>query len=267
MADAQALPAVPPTAPEAPSRARDWVLKATGVLVVLPALVNGAHDVWVAVADLPKTEAQRQNERLYRDYFGQQPVQAIPVSVKAGAGTTIEARVSIWERGDVLVEYGGFTQWFPFPGPPSAPPRTKVGSFSLLPSAHAQAVPLKGRGAYTQSDSLEQGAIVRERAFSNGVVERSTLDPKTGEILNATAHAASAPVAAAQGKSVPEAAPIVVDLTRVAQAQAAPTKSTQLQAGLAWCKQKSNFFSRALCESRERGKYCGDAPDKPAACH
>lgn len=252
---------------EEQSSLRSWILKATGVLLVIPALLNGAHDLWIAILELPRTEAQRQNERLYRIHTGKMPVTSIPVRVKAGQGAIIEANVSVWDGGDVLVEYGEFTQWFPFPMPQPGKQRVSDG-FSLIPSAYAQQPPApspKGQGPYVQSETVESGALVRERVFNNGVVERATINTRTGIVLSTSA--ASAPVGqVAAGKpTVVEAAPITVDLT--ARPAAARTPAENLKAGLAWCKQKSNFISRGICEYREREKYCdGPAADKMSEC-
>lgn len=112
-------PPTPPTppAPEKPtpfSHMKGWLTGLVGVLVVLPSLINAGLDVYSSLLKLPKTEAERVNEKLFRENFGKQPVATVPVPIKQNNGI-VEVRFQIYEKGDVFVEFGSFSQWFPFP--------------------------------------------------------------------------------------------------------------------------------------------------------
>jgi hypothetical protein len=161
-------------------RARAWIVGLTGVLVVVPALINAGLDIYAVVGRLPKTEAERVNVALFKKYFNKQPVAAFPVPIRQDAGT-VEVKFSVFDEGDVFIEYGKFTQWFPFPSGPRP-----GASLSLVSPAVAQEAQSRGFGRYQQLDKLENGLVVRTRTWENGVVESMSLDPRTGDILKSS---------------------------------------------------------------------------------
>ena len=70
----------------APDKDRSWanvvrsnVLAATGVLLVVPALLNAGYDIYAAAMKLPRTETERTNDALFRKYFNKPPVAVMPV--------------------------------------------------------------------------------------------------------------------------------------------------------------------------------------------
>jgi len=189
---------------------KGWLLGLTSVLVVLPALINSGIDVYAAFAKLPKSEAEKINVTLFRKYFNKQPVAAFPVPIKQSNGT-VEVRFSVYEEGDVFVEFGRFTQWFPFPSAGGPGPV----AFSLFPQAHAQANALpRGAGAYEQSDRIKGDVIVRERVFQNGVTERYTVNPRTGDITDFEAQRGPKPAMTNAVNGMPKIAPIDLDTLR-----------------------------------------------------
>lgn len=74
----------------------------TGVLVVLPALVNSFYEVYVSLAKVPKTETQKINDELFKRYFNKKPVLSFPVPVKRDSGA-VEAIFAVYEEGDVYM--------------------------------------------------------------------------------------------------------------------------------------------------------------------
>lgn len=189
---------------------KGWVVGLTSVLVLIPAVINAGIDIYASFAKLPKSEAERTNVALFQKYFNKQPVAAFPVPIKQSNGT-VEVRFSVYEEGDVFVEFGRFTQWFPFPSAGGPGPV----AFSLFPQAHAQAsAPLRGSGSYEQSDRIKGDAIVRERVFQNGVTERFTLDPRTGDITDFEAQRGPKPAAAGAAPAMPKITPIDLDTLR-----------------------------------------------------
>jgi hypothetical protein len=168
--------------------AKKWVAGLTGVLVVIPSLVNAAVDIYSSFEKLPKTESERINVELFKKYFNKQPVTVLPVPIKRSNGT-VEVRFSIYEEGDVYVEFGRFTQWFPFPDDSE----TKHASLSVVAQAFAAPVikgidnSLRGIGNYKQADRFVGTTLLRERNFQNGVTEQYRLDSLTGKILESSA--------------------------------------------------------------------------------
>ena len=170
-------------------RVKGWVVGLTSVLVVIPALINAGFDIYSAALNVPKTEAERINAELFRHYFNKEPVVTMPVPITTGVGTTT-MKLSVYEAGDIYIEYGDSTRWFPFPV------RKQASSFSLVSNAYAQpSLPKQGEGAYSQIDRIEDNKIVRERVYSNGIKETIVINRNTGKIENKTVtQAAKQPV-------------------------------------------------------------------------
>lgn len=160
-------------------RAKGWAIGITGVLVVLPALVNSVYDVYTALAKVPKTETQKINDELFRKYFNKQPVWSFPVPVKREAGT-VEAVFAVYEGGDVYIEFGKRSQWFPFPSLEKA----SGDSLPFISAAFAHETGRTGAGSFEQTDRIVNGKLVRERRWENGVLEIITLDPRSGNIVD-----------------------------------------------------------------------------------
>jgi hypothetical protein len=195
------------------ARLKKWLVGLTSVLVVIPAMINAGIDIYASFAKLPKSESEKINVALFRKYFNKQPVAAFPVPIKQGNGT-VEVRFSVYDEGDVFVEFGKFTQWFPFPN--AAPPPV---AFSVFPQAHAQGnAALRGVGSYQQTDRMEGDAIMRQRAFENGVVEQYTLNPRTGDIESFKVRREAPAVMPKPASAPPKIAPIDLDALRQSRA-------------------------------------------------
>lgn len=195
------------------AKLKKWLVGLTSVLVVIPAVINAGIDIYASLAKLPKSEAEKVNVALFQKYFNKQPVAAFPVPIKQSNGT-VEVRFSVYEEGDVFVEFGRFTQWFPFPAGQS--PTT---AFSVFAQAYAQSnAGLRGAGAYQQTDQMQGDAIVRKRAFENGVVEQYVLNPRTGDIEDFKARREAPAARPKPGNAAPKIAPIDLDALRQSRA-------------------------------------------------
>ncbi len=156
-----------------------WIVGLTSVVVVLPALINGGIDVYKTLWNIPKTPAEEINRTLSERYFNHPPVGVLPVSVKTDLGT-VDMKLSIYEGGDIYVEYGTHTRWFPSP-------LTATASSSLISTAYAQGPAAQSQtGEYTQTDKLVGNTIARTRNYSNGTKETYIIDRNTGAILSKT---------------------------------------------------------------------------------
>jgi hypothetical protein len=161
---------------------RGWIVKATGVLVVLPALLNSGYDVYSAAMKLPRTDAERVNSELYKKYFNKAPLATLPVPIKHEIGT-VDVKFAIYEEGEVLVEFGRSSQWFPFP---KANGTGRTISMSLLPSAFAQAprpMPTNAAAIASQKETLSGSTLLRWRIYQDGRTENRKIDIRTGETL------------------------------------------------------------------------------------
>jgi hypothetical protein len=166
-----------------PESSRDWktlVTKITGVLVVVPALLNAAFDIYATASKLPRTDAERVNSELFKKYFNKPPIAIIPLPIKHSLGV-FEAKFQIFEEGEIYVEYGRSSQWFAFPSDVK-----RQALHSLFPTAQAQETNnTKGEWSTVikQSDTLNGKFLLRERVLSDGMVSRSKIDIRTGNII------------------------------------------------------------------------------------
>ena len=160
-------------------KAKMGVAGLTGLLLVVPALVNSGYDVYAALAKVPKTESQKINDELFKKYFNKQPVTRFPIPVKRDAGT-VDVSFSVFDGGDIYIEFGKRSQWFPFPVLEKA---SLANPMSLIGSAHAATPELMGSGTFQQSDRFEGSKLIRERKWENGVLETLVIDPRSGTIL------------------------------------------------------------------------------------
>jgi len=159
-------------------KAKNWIVGLTGVLLVIPALLNSGIDIYNILLNIPRTAAEKHNTELFAKHFNQEPVVSLPVPVRQGSAT-YEAKFSIYKEGDIYVEYGDMTQWFPFPktrGADAAP-------FSLIASAYAEEPATQIAAAYKQTESIEDGYLIRNKVYDSGVTEKQVIDMKTGKIV------------------------------------------------------------------------------------
>jgi hypothetical protein len=179
---------------------RNWIMGVTSVLVVLPALFNAGVDIYNIVLNIPRTDAEQHNSDLFAKHFNQEPVAVLPVPVRQGPAT-YEARFSIYQEGDVYVEYGEMTQWFPFPAP-------RVGDaspFSLIATAFADEVPTQVATSYKQTESIDGSYLIRNKVYKDGVTEKQVIDMTSGKIIETKKSKTVEPTAAAEA-APPEAA-------------------------------------------------------------
>lgn len=185
--------------------ARNWVVGLTGVLLVVPALINAGADIYVAYNKLPRTETEKANVELFEKYFGKEPVARLPLPIKDGA-VTYEVKFSVYDGGDVFVEYGEMTQWFPFPKRNA----NATAGLSPIPSAVAQDLS-QLYGPYRQFDSIEGVMLIRTRHYASGATEQQIIDMRSGQIVNY--NVTPPPVAAPPVEDLPPAAPFAgIDL-------------------------------------------------------
>lgn len=107
----------------------------TAALVAIPALLNGAVDVYRAVANVPTSFQDKTNEELFKQHFGELPLLAQKIGIKR-TDATVDMFLEVYSGGDILVRYGGKPQWFRA----KAAERLAANLF-FISSAHAQVPP------------------------------------------------------------------------------------------------------------------------------
>ena len=160
------------------------IVAVTGVLLVVPALLNAGVDIYASAAKLPRSDAERQNIELFRKYFGKAPLVVNALPIRSAMGV-VEVKFEVYEEGEIHVEYGNNSQWFRLPAPEKP---TRYGLANFLPSAMAQGAPAMvaapaGANVLRQSERLEGNTLTRSRELAGGDIERVQFDIRTGRII------------------------------------------------------------------------------------
>jgi hypothetical protein len=158
------------------------VIGVTALIAALVGLVNGAIDLYRAIAKVPTNIYEKANDELFKKNFGKQPIVSQPVSITSSS-ITVEMLLQVFDSGDVFVRYGDLQQWLPFKP-------LKTTARSLISEALAQtSLPLPapmqkgGTAPYSQRiiidiDKLKQEQIEkssRDREQKPNIIEKSYL--------------------------------------------------------------------------------------------
>ena len=165
--------------------ARAWVAGLTGVLLVMPALVNSGWDVYVAVRNLPRTSEEREQQELFRQYFDKQPLGTYEIPVKSEVGTLVY-RLRIYDR-HIFTQFGDRTFWFPIAAPAKHVSSWFPEAFAGEPTAQPH------DRAYVIENRYEGDLFVVEQLYADGTAEKIVLDPKTGRIVRRETTSGHAP--------------------------------------------------------------------------
>jgi hypothetical protein len=138
------------------NKLRNWIASLTGVLVVLPALINAGIDIRSTIMNLPQTESEQINSEMFKKYFGKTPLTAMNVPIGLDLGT-VNLHLEVHSEGDILVKVGEMSQWFEFPRP------SPILGSNIISSANASdAEPVDQPDSYQQRDSIKDGKMQRE---------------------------------------------------------------------------------------------------------
>lgn len=157
------------------------VIGLTGVLVVVPALINSARDVYYAINQLPRSDVERSNEIFFKKYWGKDPLGKLPVVISRN-GIAHQFNVNVYQEGDLSVQFGDQIQWFAFPEQ-----RGTLSDFGFfIPSAFAEDIRSRffDVDLIRQTDSLEGRNAIRENIYKDGSVERQVIDVRTGVVVD-----------------------------------------------------------------------------------
>ena len=152
-----------------------WIVGLTGVLLVVPALVNAAADIWTSVRNLPTTVAEKDNVAMFQKHFGEPPLHRGEIPILTDLGT-VKMELEVHKGGDIYVRYGQRSQWFHSPLA-----RTESASVWINSAKAAPGRPIRlAGGKYVQRDNYDGGRIVRERLYESGKTEKYEIDKRTG---------------------------------------------------------------------------------------
>lgn len=129
------------------------IIGVTALLAAIAGLVNGAIDLYKAIAKVPTNIYEKTNDELFKKNFGKQPVVSQPVNITS-SNITVEMLLQVFATGDVFVRYGDFQQWLPFKP-------LKTSSRSLVSEAFAQtSIPLPVPSRKGDSSTYGQPIVI-----------------------------------------------------------------------------------------------------------
>lgn len=165
------------------------------VLIIVPSVINSVNDIIVAWRGLPIGEKEEINSELFKRHWKKDPVHSKQLVVDGVKGK-IPITIDIYENGDIFVDYGQFTQWFPYDDKGIA-----KNGFGLINTAHAgffdsisqsvlHARPLPSK----VTTKIDGHNVTREKELSDGSIERQVININTGRVKSIESVKSNRPV-------------------------------------------------------------------------
>jgi hypothetical protein len=153
-------------------RIKRYIIGIASILVVVPALINSAYDIYLVLYNIPTSQAEKTNMDFYAEYFDQKPIfkGELPLVTDDGKFTVA---LTLHGKGDLLVSYGNRSQWFPSP--------KSEHRVSMLPITSTYAEELQSE-QYIQVESKKGNQLIQKQYYSDGKLQIITIDPKTGNL-------------------------------------------------------------------------------------
>jgi len=180
----------------------------TGVLVVVPSLINSGKNIYDEINKIPRSDAERVNVEFFKKYWGKKPVGEFPLQISR-EGANYQVNFTVYGEGDIYIQYGNMAQWFAFP---------RQGNMAthanhLISAAYADEETFRPIDSefrqVDQIDSFQGGNAIRETLYENGMRERQVIDIRTGMIINQTIKQTAVPTGLGNSKNL---RPIKIDL-------------------------------------------------------
>ncbi len=161
---------------------RNTIAALAALLVVIPSVINGISDIWVAVKGLPIGDKEKINNQLFIAHWKENPIHTKQIIIEGETGK-IPITVDVYKNGDIFVDYVRLSQWFPyselvvkndcgFPGSAYAGFFDKTKNFIKTPTQKISNV------------KKTANTVERTRSFEDGSKEIQTIDINTGKIIS-----------------------------------------------------------------------------------
>lgn len=170
------------------------------ILVVIPSMINAVVDVYVTILDIPSSLPEQNNQRLFKAHFEESPAHTGVGTIRTERGD-LNVKLNVYENGDIYIEYGKFSQWFPF-DPESVAPEEGESVGWLMRSAYAEVAtalspcevvqneegddkPQLAMHRYIQQENqVKTGKLQRVRIYDDGCKETLFVEINSGKILS-----------------------------------------------------------------------------------
>ena len=154
------------------------------VLVIVPSVLNSVTDIWVAWNDLPIGEKEKINSMLFKNHWKENPVHSKQLIVEIEKGKT-PITLDIYRNGDIFIDYGRFTQWFPYKDI-----EITSNNFHLIPTIQAgffskftrQLKTVNALPTKVTNEKKSNNEVVRSKTLSDGSIERQVININTGKV-------------------------------------------------------------------------------------
>ncbi|MDD2814174.1 MAG: hypothetical protein PHP00_00315 [Thiotrichaceae bacterium] len=186
------------------NRIAEWIKTTQGIitgvlalLVILPSVFNAVIDVYISFFNIPKSINEHNNQQLFQSHFQEKPIHSGVNVIKTDTGN-LSMKINIYRNGDIFVEYGDYSQWFPY-NPPKDVKKAANGAWFISEAYAADETPtglspceLAKKGEQTNTDvatsyllkDTRQGDnLLRERIYMDGCRETLTINVNTGQII------------------------------------------------------------------------------------
>ncbi len=172
------------------------------ILVIIPSMINALVDVYTTILDIPSSLPERNNQRLFKAHFEESPAHTGVGTIRTERGD-LNVKLNVYESGDIYIEYGKFSQWFPF-DPESVAPDANEPLGWLMHSAYAEVStalspcetaqnmadpsnnnsPLSMHRYIQQEQQIKAGQLQRIRIYDDGCKETLFVEVNSGKILD-----------------------------------------------------------------------------------
>jgi hypothetical protein len=152
-----------------------------GLLIVIPSVINSIGDIITSLRNLPIGEKEKIHVQLLNEHWRENPVHTKRLQIDGKDGKLI-ITLDIYRNGDIRVDYGEYAQWFPYKKVENS---EKELSLSFFTNLYADEVEVyKERTITTEVENFKSKKnIIRIRKFSDGSIQKMTLEKNTGKIL------------------------------------------------------------------------------------
>lgn len=155
----------------------------SALLVVVPSVINGVNDVWVAFNHLPIGSKEKINNLLFKTHWKDTPVLTKQIIIEGNSGK-VPITIDVYHNGDIFVDYGKLTQWFPYKN------LVVNNSFKFINSAYAgMSIFDKTSKSLKTQDNIKieniknsSNIVERVRVYDDGSKEIQYIDINTGKI-------------------------------------------------------------------------------------
>ena len=159
---------------------KSTVVALAALLVVIPSVINGINDIWVAWNGLPIGDKEKINNQLFIKHWKENPIHTKQIIIEGKSGK-IPITVDVYENGDIFVDYVRLTQWFPYSD------LVVKSDFHFSNTAYAgffDKITKSIKGTTREISNVRKTAktVERTRLLEDGSKEVQTIDINTGAI-------------------------------------------------------------------------------------